>query len=80
MSLYKKKTFNKHDHANICSTGAKCEYWKIAYSPTQSKMRATLRYIQNNVIQTYKMERFRKIIEGFEPSTIFAKRSILDVW
>ena len=49
MSLYKKKTFNKHDHADICSTGAKYEYWKIAYSATQSKMGATLRHIQNNV-------------------------------
>ena len=30
--------------------------------------------------QTYKMEHFGKIVEGFEGSTIFAKRSILDVW
>ena len=26
------------------------------------------------------MERFEKIIEGFEPLSIFAKRSILNVW
>ena len=26
------------------------------------------------------MERFENIIEGFEPLTVFAKRSILDVW
>ena len=26
------------------------------------------------------MERFEKIIEGFEPLTILAKRSILNVW
>ena len=26
------------------------------------------------------MERFEKIVEGFEPLTIFAKRSILNVW
>ena len=31
-------------------------------------------------MSTYKMERFGKIIEGFEPSTIFAERSILDIW
>ena len=30
--------------------------------------------------QTSKMERFENIIEGFEPLTVFAKRSILDVW
>ena len=30
--------------------------------------------------QTSKMERFEKIIEDFEPLTIFAKRSILYVW
>ena len=26
------------------------------------------------------MERFEKIVEGFDPLTIFAKRFILDVW
>ena len=26
------------------------------------------------------MERFENIIEGFEPLTVFAKRSILNVW
>ena len=26
------------------------------------------------------MERFEKIVEGFEPLTIFAKRSVLNVW
>ena len=26
------------------------------------------------------MERFAKIVNGFKPLTIFAKRSILDVW
>ena len=26
------------------------------------------------------MEHFEKIIEGFEPLTVFAKRSILNVW
>ena len=26
------------------------------------------------------MERFAKIVNGLKPSTIFAKRSILDVW
>ena len=26
------------------------------------------------------MECFEKIVEGFEPLTVFAKRSILDVW
>ena len=26
------------------------------------------------------MERFEKIVEVFEPLTIFAKRSILDIW
>ena len=26
------------------------------------------------------MDRFEKIVEVFEPSTIFAKRSILDIW
>ena len=30
--------------------------------------------------QTFKMERSEKIVEGFEPLTIFTKRSILDVW
>ena len=30
--------------------------------------------------QTFKMERFEKIVEGFELLTVFAKRSILDVW
>ena len=30
--------------------------------------------------QTSRMEHFGKIVEGFELSTIFAKRSILDVW
>ena len=30
--------------------------------------------------QTSKMECFEKIIEGFEPLTILAKRSILNVW
>ena len=29
--------------------------------------------------QTFKMERSEKIVEGFEPLTIFTKRSILDV-
>ena len=48
MLLYIKKTFKKHDHADICSTGAKYKFWKIAYSLSQSKMRATLRHIQNN--------------------------------
>ena len=26
------------------------------------------------------MERFEKVVDGFELSSIFAKRSILDVW
>ena len=30
--------------------------------------------------QTSKMERFEKIVEGFESLTIFGKSSILDVW
>ena len=30
--------------------------------------------------QTFKIERFEKIVEDFELLTIFAKRSILDVW
>ena len=30
--------------------------------------------------QTCKMERFAKIINGWKPLIIFAKRSILDVW
>ena len=30
--------------------------------------------------QLSKMERFAKIINGFQPLTIFAKQSILDVW
>ena len=30
--------------------------------------------------QTSKMERFTKIVNGFQPLTIFSKRSILDVW
>ena len=29
--------------------------------------------------QTSKMERFAKIVNGFQPLTIFGKRSILDV-
>ena len=30
--------------------------------------------------QIFKMERFEKKIEGFEPLIIFAKRSILNFW
>ena len=30
--------------------------------------------------QTSNMERFAKIANGFQPLTIFAKHSILDVW
>ena len=30
--------------------------------------------------QTSKIESFAKIVNGFMPLTIFAKRSILDVW
>ena len=30
--------------------------------------------------QTYKMERFAKIVNGFQPLPIFAKPSILEVW
>ena len=30
--------------------------------------------------QQYKMERFAKIINGFQLLTIFAKQSLLDVW
>ena len=29
--------------------------------------------------QTTKKKRFAKIVNGFQPSTIFAKRSILDI-
>ena len=30
--------------------------------------------------QTSKMDRFAKIFNGFQPITIFAKRSNLDLW
>ena len=30
--------------------------------------------------QTSKMERFGKIVNNLQPLTIFAKRSILDIW
>ena len=30
--------------------------------------------------QTYKMERFAKIVNNFQPLTIFTNRSILDIW
>ena len=30
--------------------------------------------------QTSKMDRLAKIVYGFYPLTIFAKRSILDIW
>ena len=34
----------------------------------------------HNTVKHLKMEHFAKIINGFQPFTIFAKRSILDVW
>ena len=30
--------------------------------------------------QTSKMERFARVVNAFKPLTIFAERSILDVW
>ena len=33
----------------------------------------------HNTVKHLKMEHFAKIINGFQPFTIFAKRSILDV-
>ena len=44
-----KATFKKHDHADICSISTKYKYWKIVYSPGESKMRTTKRHIQNTV-------------------------------
>ena len=37
-------------------------------------------YIIYIYVYTSKIERFTKRVEGFHPSTIFAKRSFLDVW
>ena len=33
-----------------------------------------------NPAKTSKMERYTKIVNGFQPLTIFAKNFILDVW
>ena len=45
----------------------------------ESEREAHQRRIRNTV-KHLKMERFAKIINGFQPFTIFAKRSILHVW
>ena len=36
--------------------------------------------VYSGLYQTSKIDRFAKIGTGFKPLTIFAKRSILDVW
>ena len=40
--------------------------------------RKTEPYLQPS--QTYKMELFAKIVNGFQPLIVFTKRSSLDVW
>ena len=36
--------------------------------------------VYSETCQTSKIERFAKIVHGFDPLTIFKKFSILDVW
>ena len=51
------------------------QYLKTVYSPGQSKI-----HFASDQCQISKIGCFEKVVDGFELLTIFAKRSILDIW
>ena len=55
------------------------EFWLCTFHEILRKGIACHPEVYSEICQTSKMEPFTELVNGFEPLTIFAKRSVLDV-